>query len=348
MSKQSVSLYYSEGSSDKEYHVQLEPSGAGFVVNFQYGRRGSTLQMGTKTANPLPIEKAQKIYEKLVAEKRGKGYTEGEEGTPYAGTEMAGKVSGLVPQLLNAIGADRLQELLDDPAYVMQEKKDGVRLMVRYSWGEVVGSNRKGLVVGISSAIEAGVKELLGGGAAVLDGEAVGDLYHVFDLLEIDGEDLRTCGFEERWVRLQDLFGKREGGLVQIVPISRKPWHKRQTIGALQAAGAEGVVFKRWDAPYFDDQFKSKFVESATCVVGGVSDTKRSVSIQVANDSTDDVIDIGNVTIPANHEIPRPGDLVEVRYLYAYPGGSLYQPVYLGHRADKDTVDRIGSLKFKV
>ncbi|HPY24902.1 MAG TPA: hypothetical protein PLK19_11325 [Mycobacterium sp.] len=28
------------------------------------------------------------------------------------------------------------------------------------------------------------------------------------------------------------------------------------------------------------------------------------------------------------------GDVVEVRYLYAYQGGSLYQPVYLGLRDD--------------
>lgn len=32
-----VSLFYREGSSDKEYHVSLEPKGEGFVVNFAYG-----------------------------------------------------------------------------------------------------------------------------------------------------------------------------------------------------------------------------------------------------------------------------------------------------------------------
>ena len=30
----STSLYYREGSSDKEYHVRVEPKGTGFVVNF--------------------------------------------------------------------------------------------------------------------------------------------------------------------------------------------------------------------------------------------------------------------------------------------------------------------------
>jgi hypothetical protein len=41
------------------------------------------------------------------------------------------------------------------------------------------------------------------------------------------------------------------------------------------------------------------------------------------------------------------GSLVEVRYLYAYPGGSLYQPVYLGERNDVDTADSVKSFKFK-
>jgi bifunctional non-homologous end joining protein LigD len=48
MSVQSVSLYYREGSSDKEYHASIEPAGPRFVVNFAYGRRGSTLNTGNR------------------------------------------------------------------------------------------------------------------------------------------------------------------------------------------------------------------------------------------------------------------------------------------------------------
>jgi bifunctional non-homologous end joining protein LigD len=38
---------------------------------------------------------------------------------------------------------------------------------------------------------------------------------------------------------------------------------------------------------------------------------------------------------------------VEVEYLYAFPGGSLFQPVYKGPRADKDAADAYDTLKFK-
>jgi bifunctional non-homologous end joining protein LigD len=54
------------------------------------------------------------------------------------------------------------------------------------------------------------------------------------------------------------------------------------------------------------------------------------------------------VTIPPNQAIPEKGDIVDVRYLYAYPGGSLYQPVYLGKRDDVGADQcGIGQLKYR-
>ena len=43
-----VTLYYREGSSDKVYQVSLEPKGDGFIVNFAFGRRGSTLPLASR------------------------------------------------------------------------------------------------------------------------------------------------------------------------------------------------------------------------------------------------------------------------------------------------------------
>jgi bifunctional non-homologous end joining protein LigD len=71
---QSITLYYKAGSSDKVYQASLDPKRAGFIVNFAFGRRGSTMQAGTKTPSPVAYEVARKIYGKLVAEKTAKGY----------------------------------------------------------------------------------------------------------------------------------------------------------------------------------------------------------------------------------------------------------------------------------
>jgi len=80
---QRATLYFREGTSDKVYQVALEPAGERFVVNFAYGRRGSTLSTGTKTNVPVDLERARTIFDKLVREKTAKGYTPGESGTSF-------------------------------------------------------------------------------------------------------------------------------------------------------------------------------------------------------------------------------------------------------------------------
>ena len=57
-----------------------------------YGRRGTTLNLGTKTNVPVDYEHAKLIYDKLVKEKQAKGYTAGENGTPYQQTANMGKL----------------------------------------------------------------------------------------------------------------------------------------------------------------------------------------------------------------------------------------------------------------
>jgi len=66
MIQEKISLYYRAGSSDKEYHVTIEEQNGGHSVNFAYGRRGSTLLTGAKTAYPVDYETAKRIFDKLV------------------------------------------------------------------------------------------------------------------------------------------------------------------------------------------------------------------------------------------------------------------------------------------
>ncbi len=70
----SIELVYREGSSDKVYRACVEAQGSGFLVNFAYGRRGATLNTGTKTQQPVPYDEAVEIYDKLVKSKTAKGY----------------------------------------------------------------------------------------------------------------------------------------------------------------------------------------------------------------------------------------------------------------------------------
>ena len=56
---ENITLYYREGSSDKVYQAGIERARERFVVNFAYGRRGTTLNAGTKTNVPVEYEQAR-------------------------------------------------------------------------------------------------------------------------------------------------------------------------------------------------------------------------------------------------------------------------------------------------
>ena len=353
MDQEQISLRYTDGSSDKVYHTQLAPQDGGFVVNVQYGRRGGTLQTGTKTLTPVSYDQAKKVYDTLVAAKKRKGYTEGEDGTPYQGSEQAGHVSGLVPQLLNAIDETTAKAIGADDGWMLQEKIDGVRCMVRGHPGTMEGSNRKGLVMPLPAPVVDSITTLLDGGQAVLDGEMVGDVYHVFDLLELNGRNLRPYGAEERYDRLAALFGDDDDDPnVTLVVAFMTSAGKQEAFSRLKAERAEGVVFKRKNSPYVPGRPASggnqlKFKASATVHVDGQNLGKRSVMVSVHTGDFGARAAVGKVSIPLNYDIPEANTYIEVEYLYAYPNGSLFQPVYKGPRRDKDQADHERSLKFK-
>ncbi len=346
----STSLYYREGSSDKEYHVRLEAKDGGFVVNIAYGRRGSTLSTGTKTSAPVYYDAALMIFDRLVREKRAKGYTEGAEGTPYQHSDKASQVSGLLPQLLNSIDEVEVARLTSNPSWGMQEKKDGKRLLLRKEGGVIEGVNKKGLIVGVPESVVKTTQAIHG--EFVMDGESIGDYLHAFDLLFLNGEDLRPKPYRQRYGALLTLLA---GGLpkhIKVVSCWVDPIDKASWLLSLKEQKAEGVVFKLMNAPYTagrpnsgGSQLKHKFVATLSAVVAKLNN-QRSVGLRLLNH--EGWQSVGNVTIPPNHQVPQIGAVVEVRFLYAFPDGSLFQPVYLGERSDVDVTEcGVSQLKFK-
>src|ERR1043166_9181502 len=90
-----ITLYFRQGTSDKVYQASIEQQNGGFVVNFAYGRRGSTMNTGTKTQSPVGYNEAKAIYNKLVKSKEAKGYQPGSDGVPYQQTEKVKEDSGV-------------------------------------------------------------------------------------------------------------------------------------------------------------------------------------------------------------------------------------------------------------
>ena len=346
-----VTLYYREGSSDKVYPAAIETAGNQFIVNYAYGRRGSTLTTGTKTSSPVDYDTAKKIHARLISEKKAKGYTEGADGTPYQHTNK--QSSGILPQLLNPVEEAEVEELLRDDDYCAQEKFDGRHLLTRKQDEFLEGINKKGLIVGLPQTVANELRDL--SGSFILDGESIGDDYHVFDLLELNGENLRALSNRARFARLADLLllSRSEYDHVRLVQTAFKTQQKTELWERLRRENREGIVFKRLDAPYIPGrpnrggpQLKFKFVATVSVIVAKVNE-KRSVEVSLFQGRS--LVSCGNVTIPANHEVPPAGAIVELRYLYAYRDSlALYQPVYLGPRTDVDT-DKcvVSQLKFK-
>lgn len=139
-----IRLSLTEGTADKEYQAWLEQVDGHFHVDFAYGRRGTALKTGRKTASPLPLEEAAAALARLVRSKEAKGYTRDASGAAYRATDLAGRVSGHAVQLLNPIEEADLEALLVSTQHVTQEKFDGCRLLVEKGPEGVRGVNKLG------------------------------------------------------------------------------------------------------------------------------------------------------------------------------------------------------------
>lgn len=360
--KKSIELFYREGSSDKVYQATLEPEGSNFVVNFAFGRRGSTLKTGTKTSSPVGLEEAEKIFNKLVNEKSAKGYKQAD--VPLQSTYVTDKdqnQTGIHCQLLNPIPEEEIQHYVGDNDWCAQKKYDGKRCILKKDGDVVTCINRKGLSVGYPAAFD-WVKQF--DRSFIVDGEAVGDVLYIFDVLAIPNQTSKTKTIDVRGYRLYErlsylnnqtilapLFDK--GSPFVRVQTYSQPNDKFRLIDNLKKSNSEGVVFKKLSSRYTPGRpasggthLKFKFYASSSFVVIGVN-KKRSINVGLYDDAGV-LVDVGNVTIPINRDVPTLNDIVEVQYLYAYRGGSIYQPIYLTKRTDIDLKDcTLKQLKYK-
>jgi bifunctional non-homologous end joining protein LigD len=202
---------------------------------------------------------------------------------------------------------------------------------------------------GLPETIRKGAEKIEG--FWLIDGEAVGDTLHAFDILDLEGVDLRRATCFRRLAALMNLLMGAQQNTIRWTAPWIDPFQKRRQFDKLQREFAEGVVFKHKDAPYTagrpasgGPQLKYKFVETASVIVTAIN-RQRSIGIGFVDRPGTS----GRVSIPANHPIPQVGSVVEIRYLYAIPEShALYQPVYLGERDDIDPSECVCSqLKFR-
>lgn len=351
---QKVTLYSREGGSDKQYTLWIEPAGVGFLVQSQYGPRGGWVQAVCKTPQPVPLSKAEVVYQRILKEKKSKGYHEGEDAPAFSQVEGATD-SGLRPMLLTDATDEGPEKYIADPVWGAQEKINGKRIMLRAVGGKVVGVNRRGLECPIPKELQEAFKNE----AFVLDGELVGTVYHVFDCLEDGANDLRQSDTTFRSQMAEKLVDGA-GSNVKFVPMFFGEWEKRKLVEKLREGRREGVVFKKLRAPYEPGRrealskaiaVKCKFYAAIAAVP--LKWTKDKLSVELGLKDGSSLVSVGKVTIPEKYvtqvELGKP---IRVKYLYATGGRQLYQPnldptADGSIRADQTSADPLTALKFE-
>lgn len=355
----SIRLAYRDGSSDKVYHAAILEDGGKFSVECEWGRRGSTLSTGNK-AKDTTLEKAEKAYSAVIKEKTGKGYCEvaGEDGqkTLVGVAQTGGREQlGVSAQLLNPVEEDELQRLILNDDWVAQQKYDGVRILTHVGEDKIRFTNRKGQTTVISPAVEEALSKLPKG--TIIDGELLpasegeDSVYWVFDILQLKGESAKEVGYADRHKLLSMLLRKFICQHVKLAPLHDGPRAKKELVDRLREQRAEGVVFKKVDAPYVSgrpasggNQLKLKFTKTADVFL--LAFDEKAYQMAVMHEGK--VRKVGKVYTGTTADerakldaILKSGTapVIEVRYLYATESDILFQPVYVRLRDEDKTVE---------
>ena len=181
-----------------------------------------------------------------------------------------------MPEWIAPMAATLTDKRFKDPAWTFERKLDGIRVLA-YKNGakvELWSRNRLPLTANYPAAAEAIAK--LPVDTVILDGEAAwawGRLgradYHVFDILFLDGRDLRELPLTERRTHLRRLKLKLPLAMVPELD-GDAPWEHAC------AEGWEGVIAKRRDSLYESRRsphwLKMKCEATQELVIGGFTD----------------------------------------------------------------------------
>jgi len=363
-----ITLHSTVSGSDKLYQLTIVSAEQPGTYNLVYanGRRTGTLTPGKEPKNALPLrlDQATAELDNLKRRQTSRGYHELGKCSLCAGKHVAVSDSTAPPnsqtinascQLLTLLPKSDdcrtledfltvCHDLLNDPQYCAEQKFDGDRMLLYLDvQGNVTAYNRKEGVRGASRAVINELQRFRLNAPLMLDGESIGDKFHIFDLLEIQGLDIRPLAFEQRNAQLANLL-KEASNLNALVPTKTyfSTHDKTALLIRMFEEQKEGIVFKKLSAPYRSerarDQFKVKFVAEATFIVIEVKPRgKNSVTLGLLNEASQ-IVSAGHASIRPCIKHVEINNLLDVRYLYARrTSGHIVQPVAQRIRTDLTT-----------
>jgi bifunctional non-homologous end joining protein LigD len=175
------------------------------------------------------------------------------------------------PEWVEPMAATLTQDRFTAPEWIFERKYDGIRLLAFRQGPDVRLLSRNRLPRDFPPITEAIAR--LPVRDVILDGEVTwgkaGMVYHVFDVLWLDGRDVMLLPLDERRALLDTL--PLRSPLQRVARLTDpKPWERACS------EGWEGVVAKRRDSPYEHRRsphwLKMKCEASQELVVGGFTD----------------------------------------------------------------------------
>ena len=249
----------------------------------------------------------------------------------------------IIPQLLTEIDESEIERFLTDDDYGAQEKKDGRHLTLQLLNDQFFVRNKKGIASSCEPLFESSLRAQ-SSTRILIDGEHIGNNFWVWDALELV-QDLRNLSYIDRCARL---WATTFGPAIKIVPLSIGTQSKRDLYHNLKAAGKEGIVFKKLSGIFKpgkgDEQFKFKFYAECSVIVALGRPGKASIGMELLDVNGNREF-VGYCSCNRNPPI---GSIAEIKYLYAYHGGCLYQSSFKELRDDVDISECTTSqLKYK-
>ncbi len=191
----------------------------------------------------------------------------------------------MVPELLTTISAEQAARYVLDDRFWLQQKRDGVRLIVDRQGQQIEGWNKQGQPAALDPAL---VSALLSINVQrfMLDGEFEKRRgYYCWDLLSADGADLSGQPYSLRYQALQAFAACP---LLKVLASWTTSAEKEAMIFEFHRQRAEGVVFKNSEAAYRSGRagqhFKLKFEKTATARVREVDPVRDRVSVEMLDD----------------------------------------------------------------
>lgn len=251
--------------------------------------------------------------------------------------------------LADEVDINRLDTYLRDDLWVAQQKLDGDRLLIQVRDGVATALNRRGEPYRNPMPRKILQQFSRMQGDWTFDGELL-DEFWIFDLPEAQVHVRPSRDHDFRTTVLERFFaGWAPDPCVRLLPTARTTTAKCELIEQLMARGGEGAVFKRTDAPYTQKRssamLKAKFTKTADVVVTAVApDGRANLSYGMFDNGA--LIEVGSCATQGKPTVT-PGQVIEVRYLYAGTDRRLVQPRMVRVRDDKSPSDcTVDQLRF--